>query len=62
MITVNINRMKSAEGDDFFEAEYRGLSSDNKPTSNVPTNSLFLELDTGLFYYFDGTQWAQVGA
>lgn len=41
--------------------EYMGLSSDTKPTTAVATNSLFLELDTGDFYYFNGTTWAKVG-
>ena len=40
--------------------EYMGLSTDNKPTE-APVNSLFLELDTGDFYYFNGLQWAKVG-
>ena len=41
-------------------AGYVGLSTDNKPT-NAEVNELFLELDTGDFYYFDGTTWAKVG-
>ena len=41
---------------------YQGLSTDEKPTENVPINSLFLELDTGDFYYFDGSDWAKVGS
>lgn len=41
-------------------ANYMGLSTDSKPT-NVEVNTLFLELDTGDFYYFDGTTWAKVG-
>ena len=41
--------------------EYSGLSSDTKP-SNVPVNTLFLELDTGDFYYFDGEDWEKVGS
>lgn len=36
--------------------EYKGLSTDTKPT-NCAINSLFLELDTGTFFYFDGTGW-----
>ena len=40
--------------------EYMGLSTDNKPTE-APVNSLFLELDTGDFYYFNGLQWDKVG-
>lgn len=36
--------------------EYKGLSTDSKPT-NCAVNSLLLELDTGAFFYFDGTGW-----
>lgn len=61
MITVNFNRMKSDMGEELFEAEYRGLSSDTKPTENVQENSLFLELDTGDFYYFADGDWSKVG-
>lgn len=39
-----------------------GLSTDSKPTEGIETNTLFLELDTGDFYYFNGTTWAKVGA
>ena len=46
-----------------------GLSTDTKPTTFewmgqrivVPTNALFLELDTGDFYYYSGTTWKKVG-
>jgi len=40
---------------------YQCLSTDEKPTENVPLNALLLELDTGDFYYFDGSDWAKVG-
>lgn len=40
---------------------YQGISTDNKPTEGVPINALFLELDSGDFYYFDGESWAKVG-
>lgn len=43
-----------------FEFEFKGLSTDVKPTA-VGVNSLFLELDTGDFYYFDGSTWHKVG-
>lgn len=43
------------------EREYRGLSTDTKPTDNVGLNSLFLELDTGDFYYWSGSAWAKIG-
>lgn len=42
-------------------ADYMGLSTDTKPTEDIAVNTLFLELDTGDFYYFDGTDWAKVG-
>ena len=41
--------------------EFAGLSTDTKPTTGIEVNSLFLELDTGDFYYFDGSAWAKVG-
>lgn len=41
--------------------DYVGTSSDDKPTSSVNVNSLFLELDTGEFYYFTGEGWEKVG-
>lgn len=40
--------------------ELVGLSTDTKPT-NVVTNTLFLELDTGDVKYFDGTEWQDFG-
>ena len=39
-----------------------GLSTDSKPTDGVTINTIFLELDTGNFYYFDGTSWNKLGA
>lgn len=44
-----------------YEYEYKGLSTDAKPT-DCAANSLFLELDTGKFYYFDGEAWNELGA
>ncbi len=52
MITV-----KEYYANQTYEKEFKGLSTDSKPTSGVPENSLFLELDTGDFYYFDGEEW-----
>ena len=37
-----------------------GLSTDEKP-DDAFENSLFLELDTGDFYYFSDGKWAKVG-
>ena len=39
--------------------EYKGLSTDTKPL-NCAVNSLFLELDTGIFYFFNGTEWKNI--
>lgn len=52
-----------AEGATKVYREYMGLSSDSKPTpSDLLTNSLFLELDTGDFYYYNGSAWEEIGA
>lgn len=53
MITYNDNRATD-------EYEYKGLSTDTKPT-DCAVNSIFLELDTGDFYYFTGEEWAKIG-
>lgn len=48
------------------EYELKGLSTDDKPVQiegfPVGVNSLFLELDTGYFYYFDGSTWVLIGS
>lgn len=38
----------------------KALSTDTKP-ADAPVNALLLELDTGDFYYYDGTAWEKVG-
>jgi len=43
------------------DLSYEGLSTDEKPTENVAVNSLFLELDTYTFYFFNGTEWQVIG-
>lgn len=35
--------------------QYDGLSTDTKPTTNIPNGSRFLELDTGKVFMFDQT-------
>ena len=44
------------------ELEYRGLSTDNKPTENVANGSMFIEINTGKIYLFDeeNEQWKEV--
>ena len=44
------------------DTTYEGLSTDAKPTGEeVPVNALFLELDTGDFYFWNGSTWVAVG-
>ena len=43
------------------ETSYRGLSTDSKP-NNVPENSVFVELDTGVGYYYSNGEWQVFGA
>lgn len=53
MVTINDCRPAG-------EYDYKGLSTDEKPT-DCKENSIFLELDTGNFYYFTGETWAKIG-
>ena len=53
MVTINDCRATN-------EYEYKGLSTDDKPTE-CAVNSLFWELDTGNFYYYTGEEWIMVG-
>lgn len=43
------------------QPNFVGESTDTKPI-DAEKNSIFLELDTGNFYYFDGTDWQKLGA
>ncbi|MBQ1502366.1 MAG: hypothetical protein IIZ35_00025 [Clostridia bacterium] len=58
MVTVS-SETRHQTGDP--TVELCGLSTDTKPTSGIAVNSLFLELNTGDFYYFTGETWAKVG-
>jgi hypothetical protein len=40
-------------------AIYEGASTDTKPT-DVDNNTIFKELDTGINYYYDGTDWNEI--
>ena len=64
-MAVTISKMCNSEFNEGGEFYLAGLSTDTKPTEvhgfPVGLNSLFLELDTGDFYYFDGTDWTKVG-
>lgn len=41
-------------------AEILGKSTDIKPT-NANINDMFIELDTGEAYYWDGSAWQVIG-
>ena len=45
------------------DVTYEGLSTDEKPTEEIAPNALFLELDTGDFFFLDedSNQWIKVG-
>ena len=51
---ITLAKINEAEG-----KQWVGQSTDNKSTINDKSgvNDLFFELDTGIFYYFDGTEW-----
>ena len=50
-------------GDPFEKPDFMGLSTDDKPTSfkggDVPNMSTFVEVDTGVVYFYDADsqQW-----
>lgn len=49
---ITIYRENGVVGDK-QELEYRGLSTDTKPTENVENGFVFLEMDTGKIYMYD---------
>lgn len=61
MITISNIKKVIADTQNKNDYEFKGLSTDVKPTDGVSTNSLFLELDTGNFYYYTGATWSKVG-
>lgn len=44
------------------EVEYRGLSTDEKPTENVINGTIFIEIDTGKIYMYDleNEEWKEL--
>ena len=40
--------------------DFLGLSSDTKPTENVPVYSTFLETDTKVVYVYTGAAWVDL--
>lgn len=57
---------KKLQNDDVNYYEFSGLSTDTKPTQNIATGSVFLEVDTGSVFFYDesgaeGEEWIQAG-
>ena len=54
---------KRLQDDDINYYEFSGTHSDTKPTSNIATGSVFLEVDTGSVFFFEEEQgdWVEVG-
>jgi hypothetical protein len=50
-----LNRVGASEVDK--SAEFRGLSTDTKPTQGLNEGDVFLEMDTGEVYFWDGDKW-----
>ena len=42
-----------------YTANLEGLSTDSKPT-DAEINTIFHELNTDKYYYFDGTNWTEI--
>lgn len=56
--------VKTGSADNSVVNEYRGLSTDTKPTTDVPNGSIFIEIDTGNIYFYDSANntWIQWGS
>lgn len=65
-MAVTVHAMRNVDGDKLYSYDFCGLSTDTKSSKwegkDIEVNSMFLELDTGDFYYFDGEDWQKVGA
>lgn len=54
---ITLHAMRNVDGDKLYAYDFCGLSTDEKPQTyggkELEANSLFLELDTGDFYYLE---------
>lgn len=63
MITVyRENGLAMTTDGTLVEIEMRGLSTDEKPTENIVNGTVFIEIDTGKVFMFDGTSktWKEI--
>lgn len=60
MVRITTEKIFTDNGKRHIEAF--GLSTDSKPTANIITGSVFVEVDTGKAYLFNETasEWVEV--
>ena len=55
---IKTDTIKSTEGKEIMTGELRGLSTDTKPTSlngkEIGNGSVYVEIDTGKIFFYDG--------
>ena len=57
MATINSKKRDCVDPTKYL-VEYLGTSAETKPTdSNLKIGSMFLEIDTGDIYFYNGTTW-----
>lgn len=70
---ITLHAMRNVDGDKLYAYDFKGLSTDEKPTfwggKVIEANSMFLEEDTGDFYYCESqgssdtpAVWKKVGS
>ena len=60
--TFKTDYIKISEDGEKKGVELRGLSTDTKPTEGIENGSIFIEIDTGKFFMYDGEnqQWKEI--
>lgn len=59
---ITVYRESGIADGNIGELEYRGLSTDEKPTENIVNGSVFIEIDTGKVYMYDleNEEWKEI--
>ena len=63
MITIyRENGLAIMDDGALVDKEYRGLSTDEKPTENIINGAKFIEIDTGKLYMYDieSEKWKEI--
>ena len=62
MITINVSTISGDPAIMRGSLDLRGLSTDTKPTENIPNGSTFIEINTGKVYIFNeaGAAWVEM--